>query len=347
MGQVRGLHSLPLTLVVDSHDGTGELVHVQTVRTRGRVLPETLIDDAKLRQIVNKVVKELLKSGDLKRRFIAMRRRLAIEAHLEIRAGADFPAAGAAQHAAGTQMRPGSHLTHQVGEPENAAEVRENKTRGRTNARVMSIGTYPEIAEQFAATGLGDRRIARELGSLIRTGRVSDDITEEQRTLLANVSYLMMVRESSRNRRNVAHVAMTLDLVAAGQWTWHTAFSAFEKTPVPGGRGNYPMSMIGAAGAVRGLSVEGAAVNPTQDGLPSGGGTEKKRRELEAREYTLVEEWIMHHLQTKQKLAQQPPNVVRENIRALFARLPQWLTTPWPDGRGRDTPRCASSCSRR
>ena len=315
--RIRSRHGLPLHLVVESRDAVGEHVHVQTSRTQTRVIGETLIDHEQLRRIVRRVVQEQMRRKDIKSRYREMRRRLTAEAGLEIRGSGDFAAAAAAQRREGRTLRPGSYHTHQVGQEATEVDVRENKTQGRTNARVMDIGTYPEIASQIAATRLGDRRVAKELRSLIQKGVVSPDITPEQRRLLSNLSYLVVVRETSRNPRNLTHVAMLLDLVAQGTWTWHTAFAAFENVPgITGGRGNYPMSMEGAAGAARGLTAEDQGLRPSQ--VPERGGTEKERRELEAREFTIVEEWISEKLKTQQPLSEMQPDIVRERIRTLL-----------------------------
>jgi hypothetical protein len=301
------------SLSVVSSGGSAEVW--ATVNPRGSVARGVEPDHAELRSNVNQVVRELLANRDIRRRYMTMRRRLADQAGLQLPEGAAYAAGAGAQRREGRQMRPWAEQTHSVGQPGSEVNVREFKMPGRTNAIVREIDSYPEIANQLAGSGLRDRQIARELRSLITTGRVSDRVTGDQRELLGKLSYLMVVREGARNPRSLAHVGMTLDLVEQGRWNWQHAFANYEGN-LTGGRGAFPMSMIGAAGAARGLTGEDQGIPMTE--VRSGGGTEAERRELEAREYDIVEEWMMVKLRSERSLVAHSPSTIREHLRRML-----------------------------
>ena len=269
-------------------------------------------DHAGLRRLVGRIVRELLAQPDIRRKYKEMRKRLATsQAGLAIRSGEEFAGGSAAQRRAGSAMQPFRERTHPVGVGDQPIPVTELKMPGKTNAIVRDIDAYPSIAADLVRSGLRDKKIAREMQAFIRTGQYSNAITAEQAELLGKLSYLMMVREGARNPRNLAHVAMTLDLIAQGKWTWHKAFAEHE-TPTHKGRGAYPMSMVGAAGAARGLNAE-------DQGLPvPGGKKEAERRDLEMREYGVVEEWIMMKLGTTKDLSAQTEKSISGLIRPLL-----------------------------
>ena len=270
------------------------------------------IDHAGLRRLVTRMVRELLAQPEIRRRYKEMRRRLAeSQGGLEIRSGEEFAGGSAAQRRAGSAMQPFRERTHSVGSGDAPVEVTELKMPGKTNAIVRGVDAYPSIAADLANSGLRDKKIAREMQVFIRTGEYSSTVTVGQRDLLGKLSYLMIVREGARNPRNLAHVAMTLDLISQGKWTWHKALAEHE-TPTYKGRGAYPMSMVGAAGAARGLNAE-------DQGLPAAGGRKEiERRDLEMREYGILEEWVMMKLDTKKDLASQTEKSISGLVRPLL-----------------------------
>ncbi|MBB5122014.1 eCIS core domain-containing protein [Streptomyces eurocidicus] len=174
------------------------------------------------------------------------------------------------------------------------AVVKEQQKAGQLNQITLGVGTYPEIAASLQATGLSDKRVASVLRAFHKTGRFPGSLTAEQEAMFRNLHWLMFVRESVRNPANLGFAAMTLDLVhrgpGQGGLTVHEAFAQHENTGRQGGRGSFPMSMVNAVRATRGVEAEEA-------GLPTGkthqGGTRAERAELRKREVEMAEQWAL------------------------------------------------------
>jgi len=174
------------------------------------------------------------------------------------------------------------------------AVVKEMNAPGDTNAFTRGVAAYPEIMQKLRDTELTDQRIASIVRAYNQTGELSKILTPGQRSLIQNMHWLMFVRESVRNPANIGFAAMTMDLVQRGPQRGgidlHQAFSEFEGTSVTGERGQFPMSMRGAARATRGLAAEEQGLNP---GNVKQGGTRDERDELRRREAELGEKWAL------------------------------------------------------
>ncbi|MDQ0759474.1 eCIS core domain-containing protein [Streptomyces canus] len=174
-------------------------------------------------------------------------------------------------------------------ERENVAEWNRP---GAVNAFTRGVGTYPEIAELMRKSGLTDARIANYMRTYVRTGTLPPSLSRANRRLLRNATWLMFVRESVRNPANLGFAAMTTQMVERGPqrggMTWSQAFTEYEGTEAPGGRGRFPMSMIGAPRAARGVAAVEGGRHP---GTTSQGGTGAERDELVRREEQLAQQW--------------------------------------------------------
>ena len=163
------------------------------------------------------------------------------------------------------------------------------------NAFVNWVRTYPHIAASMVArfttrrdrmAGLGGARVAAGIRAVLRTGYLPRGRQFEGAggRQLVRIAWLMTVRESVRNPANLAHVPMTLDLLAgrnqsgAYHMSMGEAMAGHEgDRSRPGGGGAYPMSMRGAQQAARDI----------EHGVESPGANELKRREAE-----LIRRWL-------------------------------------------------------
>lgn len=113
----------------------------------------------------------------------------------------------------------------------------------------------------------------------------------------------MLGRESIRNPTNIVQASMTLDLIANPRdpMTWHEAFAGYQGTDRLGGRGAFPMSMVGGNPAARELNNEyqrrltGA---PQPEGKPLSSKELKDlnyAQELVQREQALTDRWLRIH----------------------------------------------------
>ncbi|MGW8887828.1 eCIS core domain-containing protein [Streptomyces sp. NPDC055749] len=185
----------------------------------------------------------------------------------------------------------------------NQERVKEQKKTGQTNSVTQGIGKYqhlPEGApkkpkgrkpeESLKSVGLSGPRFAIGLRSYILEGKAPDGFTDAQAELVKNAHWLMFVRESHRNPTNLAYAAMTADLLTYGSerggLSPHQAFAEHEGKRL-GGRGQFPMSMVGASPAAQGNEEEAKG---QKTGLK---GSKAQRDELKQREADLAEKWLL------------------------------------------------------
>ncbi|MFD7068488.1 hypothetical protein ACFV97_14835, partial [Streptomyces sp. NPDC059913] len=299
---------------------TGDSVEIWAkVNPRGQVARGEGPSHEELRRIVNRVVGQILNNTEIRRRYRQMQRSLSKDNGLEITASESYPAGARALIREGGRIPQWSKRKHILGSPPQMVEVTELNTPGRTNAKVVAPGheKYTEISTELKKTGLGDRRIAAEIRLIIRTGKCSTGISTAHRELLGTLTYLMFLRETHRNPRNLAQATMTLDLIERGSWTWHHALAAYEGKR-EGDRGAFPMSMQGAPLAARGLTEEDAGKPKIETGSKSEETRERRRRELEKREFDLMEEWAMRHIGAKRGLIGMSANSIGDHIRRLL-----------------------------
>jgi hypothetical protein len=186
--------------------------------------------------------------------------------------------------------------------------VREQKKKGDFNSITEGVGKYQHLPtgneqasgesgakKQHASlesVGLTDGRFAAALRSYVRNGRPPEGLTPEQRDLVRNAHWLMFVRESVRNPANLGHAAMTADLLSRNKkgrgMSSHEAFSIHEGVRT-GGRGMFPMSMVGAVAAARGNKREDEEGHVFRSGTKA----QKGRDELRYREEQLAERWVL------------------------------------------------------
>ena len=192
--------------------------------------------------------------------------------------------------------------------------VREQKKRGDINAVTDGVGKYQDLPkgdaqgdgksgkrqqhESLESVDITDVRFAAALRSYVRNGKPPEGLTPKQRDLVRNAHWLMFVRESVRNPANLGHAAMTADLLSRrkkGQgMTSHEAFSVYEGVRT-GGRGMFPMSMVGAVDAARGNKREDEESHVFRSGTKAQG----KRDELRYREEQLAERWVLSRTEDK------------------------------------------------
>jgi thiamine phosphate synthase YjbQ (UPF0047 family) len=177
----------------------------------------------------------------------------------------------------------------------------------------------PETVAHLRSMRLGDQAIAGIMRQFLRTGKWPSNIklNKADKNRMARLVWLMYVRESVRDRENVALAPMVVDLIAAGKMKWDDAFSLYEgDAGRTGGRGMYPASMENASRATRGLEAEDARVTlptsadeerirqervrgtlgPLNESIERYG-TEQDRREMESRKVELITRWIEVHVQ--------------------------------------------------
>ncbi|WP_255954119.1 eCIS core domain-containing protein [Streptomyces odontomachi] len=275
-----------------------------------------------LRRLADEVVKDLMQRGDVRAAELRMRRTKAAvgpddESHqLEVSQPADIPGAvryyqGRGDDLETSRPRPqgdprgdsldvtlgphapkegtgfatkGTYERHAVGP--NREDVVEENLKGISNAKTQVVGDYPGILGQLRATGREDSAIADALHHYTRSGRFPSSFSADERELLAHLHWLMVVRESVRNRTNLAMAPMTLALLRDSERgiTWEQAFTAHENNSQrEGGRGLFPMSMRGAAAAARDLAARARRKRGKQPYLDM--------RELKRREVELTELW--------------------------------------------------------
>ncbi|MFJ8622355.1 DUF4157 domain-containing protein [Kitasatospora sp. NPDC093550] len=180
-------------------------------------------------------------------------------------------------------------MEHYTVGPEGGA-VKEQNRGGLTNALTKGVGTYPEIAADLSRVGLTDMNFAMALRAYSTNSHLPPSFTPEQQQLVRNAHWLMFVRESVRSPANLGYAAMTTDLLARGSQARgldrNHAFAQYENNR-RGDRGQFPMSMRGAAAAARGLKQEEAGL------LTNLEGTAADRNELKFRELQLGETWAL------------------------------------------------------
>ncbi|MFF9511018.1 DUF4157 domain-containing protein [Streptomyces sp. NPDC014724] len=177
----------------------------------------------------------------------------------------------------------------------------------------------PEIVQELRAMRLGDATVAQIMHTFMRTGKwpTAIKLNARDKNRMARLIWLMYVRESVRDRENVALAPMTIDLIQRGEMTWEEAFKIYEPSSPevapgrPGGRGTYPASMRNASRATRGLEAQDRGVTlwstadeerirrdavrgtigPLNDSIREHG-TQEERDELQRRKVELVGRWL-------------------------------------------------------
>ncbi|WP_410597531.1 hypothetical protein [Amycolatopsis sp. lyj-23] len=310
-----------------------------TINPRRKVARATALSPAQLRTVVNQAVADVLRDPEIRRRLKPMRAQAGENPDLlDVSGGEGW---GAATQFLRTQgrRRPWSReqRTGVHGEGANDLLTRESRSPygGPANAYVRGLGkgSYPDIAAEFAKTGIDDRQLAAHLHEFLRTGVAPRELTAEQAGLLGHASWLMFARESHRNRRNYAMAPMTVELVKSGAMTWQEAFAAHESGPGRrrGGRGMFPMSMEGAERAARELNPQDELIALRRRNQParqvSQETLDNRRRdaqELERRETALVTMWVNMRLARDQGLvglsAQAIGDCIRRMLREFFRR---------------------------
>lgn len=301
------------------------------VNPKKKVTQATALTPAQLRTVVNQAVRDVLRDPEIRRRLRSMRMESTENpGQLDVSGGEGWGAA--TQHLRGQGRNRPWVRDQRIGVHEGSgAELRTQESRspwgGPANAYVrgMSSGSYPDIAAEFAKTGIDDRQLATHLNQLVRTGVAPRQLTPEQAQLLGHVSWLMFARESHRNRRNYAMAPMTLELVQSGRMTWQQAFTEHEAggpAPRHGGRGMFPMSMEGAEGAARQLNPHDRPISVAADARPVTDETVERRRrnrdELEHRETQLVTMWLNMRLERDQGLVGLSAQAIGDHIRRML-----------------------------
>ncbi|KAB1150551.1 DUF4157 domain-containing protein [Streptomyces luteolifulvus] len=222
---------------------------------------------------------------------------------------------------------------------ENEERVKEQQKTGVTNLVTQGIGKYQHLTEgkkkesstasgrkpedSLKSVGLSGPRFAAGLRSYILEGKAPEGFTEDQARLVRNAHWLMFVRESHRNPTNLAYAAMTADLLAYGPdrggLTPHQAFAEHEGKRL-GGRGRFPMSMVGAAPAAQGIEQE--EVEGQTKGLK---GSKAQREELKQREGELAERWLLARMKldgiefdNKEDATEKARNLIREFLLRFY-----------------------------
>jgi hypothetical protein len=290
--------------------GSGNSVEIWAVVNPGKSVGDGFrLTGADLRRLVHEVSSELLERQEVRDAALRMRLTKARKSShpIEITGAHDIPAAvrylrergqGLDISTPGGVRRLGPVSPRMWGDESylfgsERARVREQRKQA-TNALTRGVGSYPEIANGLAETGMSDQRIASVIRAQITTGRLPRGLTEEQAALLRDTTWLMFVRESVRSPANLGFAAMTAELVhhgpKRGGITWQEGLAGYEGTEVPGERGLFPMSMKNAPRAARGVEAVEAGRHP---GETYQGGTAVERGELIRREAELAERWAL------------------------------------------------------
>ncbi|MEE1740168.1 hypothetical protein PUR49_27250 [Streptomyces sp. BE147] len=176
------------------------------------------------------------------------------------------------------------------------------------------LETYEELAHKIRTTVGDDTIVASAIRSLITTGKIPHLPKLVDRQRISQLTWLMFGRESHRNVGNIAMAPMLLQLIESGKMTWEEAFSGLRhrtwKTgkTFKGGRGHFPMSMVGAQTASRrlmnhargphkkwGVNDPPTPITMRNISLRNGGRIPNTRRlqwELYRREIRLIEKWV-------------------------------------------------------
>lgn len=277
---------------LEAKKGGNSVQIVATVNPFAEIGQGTELNGERLRQLAHKVAERLLQRDDV----IAAAER--IRKNWEERPGTDTDIEAGVGYIGGTkahQQRPAQPWGHKeyYRSGEDRHRISEQQKAGATNQFVDKIGSYPEMADAIKASGMSDTRFALMIRSYAATGKLPEGLSQQHGDMVAQMSYLMFVRESHRNQGNVAMGPMTLDLIRSGNMTFDEAFKAFEPTEEGGtptkpmGRGAYPMSGIGAPAAERGLAFE-----EDRPMIGKSKGKVENRRELQRREVELVSRWV-------------------------------------------------------
>ena len=168
--------------------------------------------------------------------------------------------------------------------------------------KVLGLGTYPGIARKLA--GIDPKAMAAELRSVAATGGLTGALGPKQGVLAAKLAVLMFGVEAARTPAALATSMMTVDLIQKGELDWKQAFmgkgaisgprykapSVFEMGRFGGG-GKYPMSMEGAQPAAKAADIKAGTDMPAGKRFPEGSAA--AQRELEKREFEMVEKWVL------------------------------------------------------
>ncbi|HEY5980492.1 MAG TPA: hypothetical protein VIT41_12740 [Microlunatus sp.] len=310
-----------------------------TVNPRRKVRNAQVLTPERIRQVVNQAVRDTLRDPEVRQRLRSLRGQVRDDPNRMNVAGGEGWGAATQQlrnegpgRAWPRRQQTGVHGSDtgpdlQTGERRSPAWF----SPGPTSAFVTGVGTYPEIAGDLRATGISDVAMAGHVRTFLQTGVAPRSFNSQQAQLLSDMSWLMFGRESHRNRRNVAHAAMTIDLVESGHMSFTDAFAGHEPggaDPRTGGRGMFPMSMKGAERAAMELNPQDsriarppAANDPSEDTLET---RRRNRQELERRETELATMWVTVRLQRQQGLvglsAQALGDAVRRMVREFFGR---------------------------
>jgi hypothetical protein len=201
------------------------------------------------------------------------------------------------------QTAPWQGNYYQIG----STRVYEQQRRGVNNAFLnFHPSSYDGISSQIITpmmqrTGMSDGDVAGALRDYTQGGRNSLDpklhpyIQEFDR-----LRVLMFGRESIRNPSNIVQAPMTLDLIANPRdpMTWHEAFAGYQGTDRLGGRGVFPMSMVGGNPAARVLNNEyqQRLTGETPEGAkPPSLKDFNRAQELVQREQALTDRWLKAH----------------------------------------------------
>jgi hypothetical protein len=204
------------------------------------------------------------------------------------------------------QTAPWQGNYYQIG----GTSVFERRMPGVNNAYVnFKPSNYDGISSQIITpmmqrTGMTDANIAIALKRYTQGGidflprDLHPHIPEFDR-----LRVLMFGRESIRNPSNIVQAPMTLDLIANPRdpMTWHEAFAGYQGTDRLGGRGVFPMSMVGGNPAARELNYEyqrRLTGEPQPEGKPLSSKELKDlnyAQELVQREQALTDRWLSTH----------------------------------------------------
>lgn len=277
---------------LEAKKGGSSVQIVATVNPFAEIGQGTELNGERLRQLAHKVAERLLQRDDV----IAAAER--IRKNWEERPGTDTDIEAGVGYMGGTkahQQRPAQPWGHKeyYRSGDDRHRIGEQQKTGATNQFIDKIGSYPEMADAIKASGMSDTRFALMIRSYAATGKLPEGLSQQHGDMVAQMAYLMFVRESHRNQGNVSMGPMTLDLIRSGNMTFDEAFKAFEPTEEGGkptkpmGRGAYPMSGVGAPAAERGLAFE-----EDRPMIGTSKGKVENRRELQRREVELVSRWV-------------------------------------------------------
>ncbi|WP_284058535.1 DUF4157 domain-containing protein [Streptomyces sp. AS02] len=160
-----------------------------------------------------------------------------------------------------------------------------------TNAVTQDVGQYNEIPDMLKSAQMSDPFFAAALRGYLLNDDVIKNLPAAQKKVVKDAHWLMFARESAREPANLGFAAMTTELLAYGPErggiTTQDAFAKYQGHETRSNeRGEFPMSMLDAAGAARDNRAEDYE-QKTKNFEKS----KKTRGELRRRETEMAVKW--------------------------------------------------------